>query len=167
MLKKEGWLSFYQLVSVMNIFFLHPDYEINATWHVDRHVPKMALEIAQILSNHCKNPPYKKAHYNHPMAVWVRQSYENFQEAVRIGLAICNEYTYRYGKVCKVEGVLKQIQAGEVMDFPVSGLTRIPRCFSGFNIKETDNVYDDYRAYYVAAKQHLKKYTKRECPKWF
>lgn len=155
----------------MNIFFLHPDPKINAQWHVDRHCPKMALEIAQILSNAIpiESAPYRRSHVNHPMAVWVRESAENFDEAWTIAKAICGEYTYRYGKRTVIEDTLDKIKLLPKSEFKTKGRTEPPRCFGDFSdkIPTTSDVYTDYRNYMILGKQHLRKYKNREIPDWF
>jgi hypothetical protein len=54
---------------------------------------------------------YRTTHINHPSAVWVRQSDKNYIWLLQLLDALCKEYTYRYGKVHKVEreGLLKQL----------------------------------------------------------
>ena len=41
----------------------------------------------------------QKAHFNHPSTVWVRSSYANLAWTIVHGLALCAEYTHRYGKI--------------------------------------------------------------------
>jgi hypothetical protein len=90
----------------MNIFYVHPDPVICAQQHVDKHVVKMILEYAQLLSTAHrvldgsisvgvsdkgrKKTSYKLAddrdavlysatHLNHPSAKWARHSLANYQ----------------------------------------------------------------------------------------
>ena len=64
----------------MNIFYLHKDPVKAAQYQYNKHVVKMILESAQMLctSHHYygngDNVPYKKAHYNHPSTIWVREN---------------------------------------------------------------------------------------------
>ncbi len=64
----------------MNIFLLDIDWQINATYHVDKHVVKMILESAQLLSTAVRlsgiDAGYKAAYKNHPCAIWTRQSFQ-------------------------------------------------------------------------------------------
>ena len=57
----------------MNIFVLHPMPDIAARMQCDRHVVKMTLETAQMLSTAINElggqAPYKSAHINHPCSV--------------------------------------------------------------------------------------------------
>lgn len=69
----------------MNIFFLDTSPFKAAQYLCDKHLSKMQLESAQMLSTavHVLCPDadlqhlYKKTHVSHPSAVWVRQSYRN------------------------------------------------------------------------------------------
>jgi hypothetical protein len=90
----------------MNIFYLHSNPRTCAEMHVDKHCVKMILEYAQLLStahrvldgvpatghsrsgrkhttytltNHYNNEIlYAATHINHPSAIWVRQSKQNY-----------------------------------------------------------------------------------------
>lgn len=93
----------------MNIFILHKNPKISAKYHSDQHVRKMILETAQLLSfahyRHYSRAKlgkiYKdsKSHTNHPCAKWVRESWANYNYLCKLGLALCREYTFRFGKV--------------------------------------------------------------------
>ena len=63
----------------MNIFYLHEDPKLAASYVYDKHKVKMILESAQMLctAHHhygYSNVPYKKVHYNHPSTIWVREN---------------------------------------------------------------------------------------------
>ena len=92
----------------MNIFFLDIDPEICAKYHVDKHVVKMIIELAQLLctahhiigsDNEDFKIPYKKTHVNHPSAIWVRQGLYNYVWTVNLGLELCKEYTKRFTRL--------------------------------------------------------------------
>jgi hypothetical protein len=68
----------------MNIFALHPDPVICASYHCDQHLHKMILESAQMLSTamlethpHLKPYLYRPTHINHPCTFWVKQDINN------------------------------------------------------------------------------------------
>lgn len=86
----------------MNIFYLDSNPTLCAKYHNDKHVVKMILETAQLLCGvHWvtgKEAPYKLSHKNHPCSIWVRSSLENYLWLCELGLELCDEYTYRYGK---------------------------------------------------------------------
>jgi hypothetical protein len=90
----------------MNIFYLDRDPAEAARMQCDRHVVKMILETAQLLSTaHAEldgeSPAYKPTHKNHPSAVWVRGSLQHYAWTVCHLSALGREYTERYGKVHK------------------------------------------------------------------
>ena len=164
----------------MNLFWLHRHVDRNAQMHVDRHVVKMILETAQLLYTvlwHVEHPTlenapktksgargYKATHKNHPCAKWVRASTSNYRKACRLGLALCREYTYRYGKrhACEVHlrWLFRQKPA-----LPHVGRTR-PALAMPDEFK-CDDVVQSYRNYYQGAKANLAKWTKRDIPSWW
>ena len=70
----------------MNIFFLDDDPKLSAQMQCDKHVVKMILETAQMLSTSARarghDVGYKSAYPNHPMTLWVGQSPDNFDCAI-------------------------------------------------------------------------------------
>lgn len=135
----------------MNIFVLDNDIRKAAEYHNDKHVVKMILECAQLLctTHHCCGPvmniPYKKTHMNHPCAVWSRESMENYLWLVSLGLALCEEYTYRYHKTHKTQAVL-QWAKDNIPNIPDKGLTPFAQCIPD-DCKNVDAVVA-YRNYY-------------------
>ncbi len=95
----------------MNIFYLDHDPIMAAQMQCDRHVVKMILESAQLLSTAHRELDgdewadeyglYKRTHKNHPSAVWARESTYNYDWLYGHFIALCNEYSYRYGKTHK------------------------------------------------------------------
>ena len=70
----------------MNIFFLDDDPKLSAQMQCDKHVVKMILETAQMLSTSARSRGhdvgYKSAYPKHPMTLWVNQSSNNFAWAI-------------------------------------------------------------------------------------
>jgi len=90
----------------MNLFYLDTDPVDAARMQCDRHVVKMILETAQMLSTaHVEldgiQMAYKATHKNHPSTVWVRSSIPAYRWAFQHLMALGDEYTRRYGKVHK------------------------------------------------------------------
>ena len=92
----------------MNIFHLHKDPKICAEYHCDKHVVKMILETAQMLSTayrrnfgewECDNDLYKTAFPKHPMTIWVGNSGCNFRWSLNLLDELLNQYTLRYKKI--------------------------------------------------------------------
>ncbi len=90
----------------MNLFYLSRDPVEAAHLQCDKHVVKMILETAQMLSTaHIEldgtQVAYKATHKNHPSTVWVRSSFHAYRWAWRHLRALGEAYTERYGKVHK------------------------------------------------------------------
>lgn len=153
----------------MNIFFLDPDFNACAQAHVDRHVVKIITEANQCMA--CAYPrgvaPYRHSYFNHPMTVWVRSSFSNFNWVVNYCLALCQEYTYRYNKIHAGEAVVNWY-CNNLPQITDLGFTEPPRCFGDFKekIPTTNNVFQDYRNYYLIGKRHLFTWKNRPVPHW-
>ncbi len=98
----------------MNIFFLDKNPRVAARKQCDKHVVKMVLESAQMLSTVAHkhkyvNTPgiYKPAYDNHPMTLWVGDNKNNYLWLCEHGLELAKEYTKRYGKVHKSEALIQ------------------------------------------------------------
>ena len=93
----------------MNLFFIDIDPTKCAQYHCNKHVIKMLLESVQLLYTahnilKTKNMPdnsYKSVSINHPIAIWVRTSKENYIFTVTLAIELSKEYTYRYNKIHK------------------------------------------------------------------
>lgn len=86
----------------MNIFFLDIDPLACAIYHCDKHVVKMPLETAQILSTVLWQKGlrgiYRETHKNHPVVKWAGASYQNYSYTLDLGFELCFEFKCRYGK---------------------------------------------------------------------
>ena len=139
----------------MNIFMLADTPEESATLQCDKHVVKMPLETAQLLcSAHPEgDAPYKRTHYNHPSAVWVRESIANYFWAVDHGLELCDEYHRRYGHKKNKQHASRAViewAAANCPDLPNIGPTPMPQCMPD-EFKDDDTV-TAYRQYYKGDK---------------
>ena len=152
----------------MNIFVLDSDPVIAAQNQCDKHVVKMILESAQML---CAiyppgDAPYRRAFYNHPCTKWVRESADNYQWLLVHALALCDEYTSRYGKVHKSQDIIRW--CGDNMgalNLPDIGLTAFAQAMPD-ECKNQDAVVA-YRTYYKEHKARFAKWTNRDIPRWF
>ena len=151
----------------MNIFVLDEDPVFAARMLCDKHVVKMVLESAQLLSttywHFGQEAPYKQTHKNHPCAVWARTSSANYEWLWDHGMAIAEEYTYRYGKVHKSQAVIEKLAALPV-GIPMGNLTTFALAMP--DKYKCDDVVESYRAYYIGDKGYMLSYKKREIPDW-
>ena len=153
----------------MNIFVLSTNPQQAAEFHCDKHVVKMILETAQLLyCAHWITDPsvldesaYRKTHPNHPCAIWVRESTANYQWLCDLGLWLCHEYTYRYGKVHKTQCHLEWL-AVNTPALPEIGATKFKMAMPD-HYKSDDPVVA-YQNYYIGDKQRMLNFTKRPPP---
>lgn len=147
----------------MNIFFLDKDPIKSARAMTNKHVVKMILEMAQLMStaHHVLDPKssfkdtlYKQTHVNHPSAVWVRESSENYFWAYNHFKALCIEYTKRYNKThmteIKLDSILKNLP-NNISHRPMTKI-RLAIANKDFHF---DDPYKSYRTYYEHEKLHL------------
>lgn len=178
----------------MNIFYLNTNPVICAQEHCDKHVVKMILEYAQLLStakrvldgkeiieisaagrklkrwkldSELDNVIYKSTHINHPCNIWTRYSFDNYSFLVRLLEELCAEYTHRYGKVHLVERKeLPGIFRLHTPKFINSGWTNPPLAMPD-ECKINDNPVLSYQKFYRKEKAYFAKWSKREIPSWF
>jgi hypothetical protein len=174
----------------MNIFYIDDSPVQSAQWMVDKHVVKMIVESAQLLStahrildgtvsviqgpkrkkkhwllpDHRENILYKATHVNHPSNVWTRTSVENYWWLVEHLDALLNEYTHRYGKKHKTSALLYDLQS------PPLNLKKFERTEILLAMPKEYVVHNhpvlNYRNYYKSAKSKLHKWTNRQPPLW-
>ena len=157
----------------MNIFFLHKDPQWAANALCDKHVPKMLLESAQMLSTAVQNymgrieELYKPAYPNHPMTKWVGSTFSNFQWTLENAVFISQEYTKRFKKLHKSSRILNVIYDNQYYkDIPDERFTEPPQCMPD-EYKDKDYV-TAYRRYYNNDKKYFAKWEKgRSCPEWW
>ena len=176
----------------MNIFYLDHDVTKCAEMHNDKHVVKMILEYAQLLStahrvldgtivvglsetgrkqsryilpDNRESLLYIATHLNHPSAVWVRQSDKNYSWLFEMFESLLEEYTYRYGKKHACE---KLVWALEVRpnNIPRGNFTQ-PTPAMPDEVKIVGDSIASYRNYYINNKSHLAKWKKRPVPLWY
>lgn len=154
----------------MNIFVLDTDPQNCARYHCNKHVIKMILETAQLLStaHHVLDgtspSTYKKTHPNHPCAKWVRETSANYRWTWKLLDALCEEYTLRYGKKHKTEReqlIPLIVTPKNIKDSP---LTPWPQAMPDHH-RRPDAV-SAYRTYYKAEKSHFAVYPAGQVPEF-
>ena len=176
----------------MNIFYLHEDPVQNAKWHIDKHIVKMPIEYAQLMStahrlldgemylgktaigrnikrwrlhDEREDILYKASHINHPSAIWVRESIENYFQMYKLYMAVLAEFTNRYGKI---HGSSKPSIAliRPPSNIPMVKGTQLPQCMPEI-CKVKNNPILAYRNYYIVEKNSFASWKNREIPEWF
>ena len=155
----------------MNLFALTEKHDINAQWHFDSHVVKMPLEAAQLLctARHelgsSGDISYKPTHKNHPCAKWVRESSANYIWTYNYGIALCNEYRYRYEREHACEKILNECMADKPK-FSKVGMTQFALAMPD-EFKRVGRPFLSYKLYYLSKKEKLRKWKSRSTPYWF
>ena len=150
----------------MNIFYLHSDPKVAASYFYDKHKVKMILECAQMLCTaHIalgnENVPYKKSHLNHPSSVWVRANNENYQWLYNHMLALGEEYTKRYKRTHLTITKCKDILAAAPLNIPTGSFNEPPQCMPDEYKVDNDSVsaywnYYEQDKYKIANKNEQK-----------
>ena len=174
----------------MNIFVLDRNPKIAASMMCDKHVVKMILESAQMLSavldwqydyiNCAKGEPgdggvikqfglpgYPKAHAKHPCTLWARKSKRNAMWLVEHMRALCFEYTARYGKFHKQDGLPMVYEAQlQYCVFEEKDQTEFVQAITNTDLHRDDPV-EAYIEYYIQEKAHFAKWRSGLVPEWF
>jgi hypothetical protein len=158
----------------MNIFALDVDPIYAAMYQCDKHVVKMTLETAQLLSSahHIHATPdhpapdgiYATTHANHPSTLWTAKTSGNYMWLFTHFAALADEYTHRYGKTHKSWLTLKH-----KLWQPPRNINHAPRTPFAQAMPDTckhDDPVTAYRTYYVTAKTDFLTYTRRQKPWW-
>ena len=168
---------------IMNIFYLDTDIKKSVQYHSDKHVVKMIVETAQLLStahrvldgtqigkhwalsDHREQLLYKATHINHPCAIWVRSGEQQYDYASQLLFHLIYEYKYRYkNRIHKCEDIMITTSTPP-FNIPKIGWTDPPQCMPD-DSKDADTV-QAYRKYYMNHKRSFAKWTSRETPGWF
>ena len=114
---------------------------------------------------------YAATHVNHPSAIWVRQSYANYVWLSKMLTELCAEYTYRYGKIHKVEASgLEEELMYPPNNIPNAPFTE-PTPAMPVEVKIAGDSIASYRNYYLTHKKHLASWSgknnSRAIPDWY
>ena len=71
--------------------------------HIDGYSKTGRKQKRYVLSDNRDSFLYSATHINHPSAVWVRKSRDNYTWLYQLLVWLCREYTYRYGKIHKTQ----------------------------------------------------------------
>ena len=177
----------------MNIFYLDPNPKVCAEIHLDRHVTKMIIEYAQLMSTAHRvldGEPYadktannrsiqrwrmkdelfeytlyKASHFNHPSAIWVRKSNENYRWLYRMWQCLLQEYTYRYNRNHACEKLMHVLYLDPI-NIPIGEFTEPTPAMPDI-YKVTNDSIRSYQNYYIHDKARFANWKNREIPEWF
>lgn len=180
----------------MNIFTLDNDPVKAAQLQCDKHVVKMIVESAQMLStahrmldgilrteqtknnrkvkrwylnDNREDVMYKAVHMNHPSTVWTRETRGNYDWHYAHFVGLCDEYTYRYGKVHATDKLLRGALMKAPQNITNASITQFalamkaqPQCI------HPEDPVRSYREFYQTKQDRFKMvWTSRPIPEWF
>ena len=158
----------------MNIFYLNQKPDIAAQMMCDKHVVKMILESAQMLSTAHRVLDgdeyadrvglYKMTHKNHPSSIWTRSTDENYDWLWAHMDALMKEYTYRYGKHHATERMIHDLWKPQY-NLPDGDFTDPPQCMPDYC--KNEDVVTAYHKYYIMEKSDFATWKRRDKPEWF
>lgn len=177
----------------MNIFYISEDAKTCAEYHCDKHVVKMIIEYAQLMSTSHRvldgeeyidktsngrrikrwlmpNVSYetnlmKASHVNHPSNIWTRANKANYVWLYRMWHYLLKEYTHRYGKHHACEKYAEYLYLNP-QNIPDGTFTQ-PTLAMPDDCKIAGDSLASYRKYYIYKKSEFAKWTKRESPMWY
>ena len=160
--------------------------------HVDKHCVKMILEYAQllstthryldgilstglsksgrkqqryVLSDDREHILYSATHINHPSAVWVRQSEQNYRWLFTLFCELLKEYTYRYGKLHACERLVTTLgRPPKNIDMDKSFTEPTPAMPDHYKV--AGDSIQSYKNYYLGDKTRMFSWKNRQTPSW-
>lgn len=186
----------------MNIFVLDSSPVLAAQQQCDKHVVKMIVESAQMLSTAHRlldgkmrsvvrsnidtgktrkakiweladktldSTLYGAVHMGHPCTIWTMESMANYLWHYEHFCALCDEYTYRYGKKHGTDEKLRFVLDQAPLNIPDIGPTQFKLAMkSNPECMNPDDPVSSYRAFYQTKQGRFKmSWTKRNTPDWF
>ena len=180
----------------MNIFILDKDPMKAAMMLCDRHVPKMIVESAQMLSTVHRlldGTPEKRrsksgktmqtyysfgderdelyylaVHKYHPCTTWTKESLQNYNWHYYHFYAMAKEFEYRRGKKHSTFEKLGDLLSKPPINIPDIGLTEFAQAMSHYpDCIVPGDAVQAYRNYYHQAKSFAKWEWGREAPSWW
>ena len=157
----------------MNVFACDPSPEVSARSLADRHVVKMVLETAQILSTIVRelelddSDLYKSTHLHHPVVVACIYDSGYRDWVTRHGRALAREYTHRYDRFHVSSFVLDRAAHRLRRLGPPSVLTSFPLAMP--EELQSDDTHESYRRYLAAKYARwgpMARWTRRTRPVW-
>jgi hypothetical protein len=173
----------------MNIFYIHDNPIIAAQAMTDKHVVKMILESAQLLSTahryldgqeyikisksgarlrkwghpdpYLDETLYKSSHLNHPSGIWTRKSKQNYMWLFQHFLALSEEYFQRYDRRHASELLLAGILKNPPKNIPNTRRTPMLIAITDTRWHVPNDPLQSYRNYYVGEKLNTPKDTER------
>jgi hypothetical protein len=180
----------------MNVFVLSEDPIEAAQMMCDKHIPKMIVEAAQMLStahrmldgyvekrpsnsgkrmvnywvhsnSNLEGVLYNAVHHKHPCTIWTMASKANYEWHYKHFLALCSEFQYRFNREHLTYKKLKDVLREPPINIPNSAITEFPQAMKAYpQCMVEGDPVQAYRNYY-----HYKHFAKwergRPAPEWW
>jgi len=182
--------------NLMNIFVLDENPWAAARMHCDRHVPKMVVESAQMLSTahrildgeeylapsksgkrmvkHYRLSEnddiiYKAVHAGHPCTAWTMESASNYRWHFSLFVMLAKEFEFRFGKVHRSYDLLKKALFTPPKNIPNKPQTPFAKAMKAYaDLMEIEDPVKAYQEFYKADKVEFAKWEKgRPAPSWW
>ena len=179
----------------MNIFYLDKKPHVAAAMMCDKHVVKMIVETAQMLSTthrfmmgvplNSTHPvsgrSYKKyimgdpktdqmlckaTMINHPCNVWIREDSTHYFWLWAHGMDLLKEYTWRYNKTHSMENLYRNYLAFPPVNLRHNQFNEPPQAMPD-NCKVQGDAVKAYRQYYIQEKSRFAKWKMGNMPDWY
>ena len=161
----------------MNIFATDSNALSCATYHTDKHIVKMPLEMAQMVSFVYHNKDLwdksipqllmsnSSTHIKHPCSIWVKENLSNFIWSCELGIKMVEEYRFRYNSQ-KHERCLLIFQwaLDNLPEIEIDLMTPFAKAMP--DEYKVDCSIESYSNYYKFGKTELHQWTKRKKPDW-
>tara|TARA_R100000152_G_C6779273_1_gene210751 strand:+ start:2337 stop:2903 length:567 start_codon:yes stop_codon:yes gene_type:complete len=177
----------------MNVFYLDKNPKLAAEFHCDKHVVKMLIEYAQLMSTahrvmdgeewydrtannrrikRWKHPDsemdkilYLASHVNHPSGIWLRKSTKHYDWLYEMWLHLHDEFVSRYNKKHLSNTKLTEILCKYPDNMPTLPWEDPPPAMPD-HCKIHNDSLASYRKYYITEKVRFATW-KTETPIWF
>lgn len=106
---------------------------------------------------------YLPTHINHPCAIWVRSSLDNYIWTLTYVNALCDESMWRCNK--RHASCIEANRMPDPNNLPSTGLTKIALAMP--DEYKTEDPVESYRNYYKSGKAHLAVWKLRGKPSWW
>lgn len=157
----------------MNIFFLSKDPRKCAEYLGDKHVIKMTLETAQLLSTAHRSwggseNVYKATHIHHPITKWVCNNTENYLWALNLFSELLLEYRFRYDRRTHKSSELLPVLSSLPPLIPIGKIYEPPKCMPKDIADRHYTAVKAYREYYLLKyRRGVVQYNRlRQMPQW-
>ena len=135
---------------------------LDGTWYIDSSSGRR-IQRWRLPNSNMDGVLYKASHINHPSTQWVRENAIQYQYAYDMFANLCDEYTYRYGKVHMTDTKLRDLLDQLPKNITLGEWSEPPQCMPD-DVKVENDSLSAYHKYYAVYKKGFAKWTDRPVP---